>query len=78
MKKRMKKMKNKRHSNKHKGQFKPWHPGQFVALELIEEVFESGGAKARSIARNAQFEADTFLVNMMINQVCGERRKTLR
>ena len=41
-----------------------------MAFDVIDGCFEEGGDKSRAIARNAQFEADCFLVNMMINEVC--------
>lgn len=54
--------------NSYDGQFSEWHPGKFMAFDLIDDEFEKAGSKARAIARNAQFEADCFLVNLIIKQ----------
>lgn len=52
----------------YEGQFAVWHPGQFMAFDLIDDVFENMGSKGRVIARKAQLEADCFLVNLIIKQ----------
>ena len=53
-----------------------WHPGQFMAFDVIDGGFDEGGERSRIIARNAQFEADCFLINMMINEVCGKPKNS--
>lgn len=74
MKKRAKKMKSKRRSDKYKDQFTAWHPGQFMAFDLIDGCFDEGGQAARVLARKSQYEADCFVVNMIINEVCDNKR----
>lgn len=39
-----------------------------MAFDLIDDEFEKAGSEARAIARNAQFKADCFLVNLIIKQ----------
>lgn len=47
-----------------------------MAFDVIDGCFDKAGDKSRIIARNAQFEADCFLINMMINEVCGNPKNS--
>lgn len=46
-----------------------------MAFDVIDGCFDEGGERSRIIARKAQHETDCFLMNMMIDEVCGNPRK---